>query len=127
MRGAHQMKIPNVFVDASGRSCFGEIDLMLTGNNRRIQAKNQDVLYWQMAMMQPGHFIDFRPSEAPQFVSIMSGRMAITAGNGEVRYFSRGDLVMMRDLAGQGHTTRVLGHEPCTMLKITMPNNREFK
>ena len=121
------MKIPHVYVDANGQSCFGDVELMLTGNSRRIQAKNQDVLYWQMAMMQPGHFIDFRPSEAPQFVSIMSGRMAITASSGEIRHFSRGDLIMMQDLVGQGHASRVLGHEPCTMLKIAMPNNGEFK
>lgn len=121
------MKIPNVYVDAMGRSCFGEVELVLSGNSRRIQAKNQDVLYWQMAMMQPGHFIDFKSSEAPQFVSIMSGRIAITAGSGEVRHFSRGDLVMMQDLMGDGHATRVLGHEPCQMLKITMPNNGDFK
>ena len=127
MRGADRLKIPNVYVEANGQSCFGDVELMLTGNSRRIQAKNQDVLYWQMAMMQPGHFIDFRPSEAPQFVSIMSGRMAITASSGEIRHFSRGDLIMMQDLVGQGHTSRVLGHEPCTMLKIAMPNNGEFK
>lgn len=121
------MKIPNIWVDGRGHSYFGDAELVQSGPTRRVQAKNQDVLYWQMGAIMPGHFIDFRPSETAQFVALMSGRMSMTVSNGETRYFSRGDMFLLQDLTGQGHTTRIVGHEPATFLRITMPGKGEFK
>jgi gentisate 1,2-dioxygenase len=121
------LKIPNIFTAERGHSYFGEAELNQDGPNRRIQARYQDVLYWQMGLIKPGHFIDFTPSGTAQMVAIMSGRISMTVSNGEVRHFSRGDMVLLQDLEGRGHTTRVLGHEPCTMLRIAMPGKGEFK
>ena len=121
------MRIPNIYTDENGHSYFGDAELAQSGPGRRVQARNQDVLYWQMGLIKPGHFIDFRPSETAQFVAVMSGLMSMTVSNGEVRHFSRGDLVMLQDMTGQGHATRILGHEPCTFLRIAMPGKGDFK
>ena len=121
------MKIPNIWVDEHGHSYFGEQELPLAGPTRRVQAKNQGVEYWQMGAMSPGHVIDFRPAAAAQYVAMMSGRLAITVSNGETRYFSRGDMFLLQDVKGQGHATRILGHEPATFLSITLPGKGEFK
>jgi len=120
------MKITNIHVDAHGHSYFGEVDLPQTGNERRVSAKPQDVEYWQMSKTLPGHYADFTTVPEPRFVSVLSGSMELTVSNGEKRYFSRGDMVMLQDTTGQGHTTKVIGFEPCVSLIIAMPGDGAF-
>jgi quercetin dioxygenase-like cupin family protein len=122
------MKIPRIYVDEYGHSYFDEAELVQTGDpKRRVQAKNQDVEYWQMREIKPGHFIGFKPNEVPQFVAVLSGRMCLTVSNGETRHFARGDMLMLQDVTGQGHSLRTLGHEPCRTLVITLPGKGDFK
>jgi uncharacterized cupin superfamily protein len=122
------MKMPTIAVDPQGHSFFTETELVQTGNpQRRIQAKNQDVSSWQMAEAQPGHAEDFKRAEEPRVIGIMHGSIALTVSNGETRYFSRGDMVLVKDTTGQGHRMRVAGHEPCRMLYINLPGSGEFK
>lgn len=121
------MKITNIHVDPQGHSYFGEVDLPQTGNERRVSAKPQDVDYWQMSKTLPGHYADFATVPEPRFISVLSGSMELTVSNGEKRYFSRGDMFMLQDTSGQGHTTRVIGFEPCVSLIIAMPGDGAFK
>lgn len=122
------MKIPNIYVDEYGHSYFGDAELPQRGDpNRRVQASNQPLLYWQIREIKSGHFIDFKPNSVPQFVAVLSGTMALTVSNGETRYFSRGDMVLLQDMTGQGHTTRTQGHEPCRTLVITLPGKGDLQ
>jgi quercetin dioxygenase-like cupin family protein len=117
-----------IAVDAHGHSFFTETELVQTGNpQRRIQAKNQDVSSWQMALAQPGHAQDFARPEGPQVIAVLSGNVALGVSNGESRTFARGDMVLLKDTTGQGHRLRVTGHEPCGMLLINLPGNGDFK
>ena len=121
------MNITTIAVDANGHSYFTETELAQTGIGRRIQAKNQDVASWQMALAQPTHVQDFARAPEPHVVAVMSGSMALTVSNGESRYFSRGDMVLLRDTTGQGHRMRVAGHDPCGFLIINLPGDGTFK
>jgi quercetin dioxygenase-like cupin family protein len=121
------MKIPNIYVDEYGHSYFGHAELPQRGDpTRRIQAASQQVLYWQIREIKPGHFIDFKPNPAPQFVAVLSGTLVLTVSNGETRYFTRGDMVLLQDVTGQGHITRTQGHEPCRSLVITLPGKGDL-
>ena len=116
------MLFPKIYADALGHSYFGEHDLPHTGiNTRRLQLRPQQVVHWRSGTMQPGYAIDFRRSETPEFVAVMSGRMIVGVSNGETRHFSRGDMFLLQDVTGQGHTTRIVGNEPCTFLRLTLP------
>ncbi len=121
------MKFVNIDVDAQGHSFFKDVDLPQTGTPQRISSKNQDVVYWQMTLSQPGHFIDFEPASDLKFVSVFSGQMDITVSNGETRSFVRGDMLTMWDTSGQGHITRFVGLEPCHVLHIALATKGEFK
>lgn len=121
------MKFVNIYTDEHGHSCFGEVDLPQYGTAQRISSKNQNVLYWQMSVSQPGHFIDFKPSTDLKFLAVFSGQMNITVSNGEVRHFARGDMVTTWDVTGQGHMTHFVGDEPCKVLHIAIPDKGEFK
>ncbi len=120
------MMFPSICVDDHGHSCFSEVDLPQSGNERRIGAASQGVKHWQAAKYLPGHYVDFKTVDDIQFVSVMSGRMELTVSNGEKYYLSRGDMILFQDTSGQGHCTRVLGHEPCQALIIAMDDLGDF-
>ena len=48
-----------------------------------------------------------------QFVVIVSGEINITVSDGERRTFKSGDVVLMEDTHGKGHSTRVVGPQDC--------------
>lgn len=121
------MKIATIAVDPQGHSYFTETELVQTGPGRRLQAKNQDVNSWQMALAQPSHVQDFARAAEPHVVAVMSGSMALSVSNGESRFFSRGDMVLLKDTTGQGHRMRVVSHEPCGFLMINLPGDGTFK
>jgi len=121
------MWIPTISADDQGHSYFEHQELVQVGDPaRRIGAVNQDISSWQMRRIQPGHFIDFHRSPVAQFVAVLTGSVAFVVSNGEERYFSRGDMLLLRDLRGQGHTLRTAGIEPCTMLVLNMPGEGTF-
>jgi hypothetical protein len=115
------MIVPNIYTDDRGHSYFGQLELPLAGPPRRIELKPQPVTSWQMAIHQPGHFVDFAPVPEATYLCVMSGQMDITVSNGDTRHFARGEMIYLQDLKGQGHITRVSSIDPCVALMIAMP------
>ena len=62
---------------------------------------------WEM-----GRFIDWHPAPRRQYLFTLSGLMEIGVGDGSVRRFGPGDVLMVEDLTGRGHTTKASGSEP---------------
>src|SRR5664280_1353138 len=48
-----------------------------------------------------------------QFLVCLKGHLEVTASDGEKRTFGPGDSVLMEDVAGKGHHTRVKGADEC--------------
>ncbi|UCG73899.1 MAG: cupin domain-containing protein [Chromatiales bacterium] len=60
----------------------------------------------------PGNsFEDWHPAPRRQFAFILQGTVEVTVGDGEARRFSPGDVVLLEDTTGRGHTTRVVSDE----------------
>jgi len=66
-----------------------------------------------------GQFLDWHPAPRRQFVIILSGQLEIGCGDGTKQVFGPGDARLVEDTTGKGHTTRVVGNEPC--LTATIP------
>jgi quercetin dioxygenase-like cupin family protein len=66
-----------------------------------------------------GESLDWHPAPRRQFVIILSGQLEIGLGDGTKQVFGPGDARLVEDTTGKGHTTRVLGNEPC--LTATVP------
>jgi quercetin dioxygenase-like cupin family protein len=64
-------------------------------------------------------FLDWHPAPRRQFVIILSGQLEIGCGDGSTQVFGPGDARLVEDTTGKGHTTRVVGGEPC--LTATVP------
>ena len=52
---------------------------------------------------------DWHPAPRLQFFIQLSGELEVEVGDGEVRRFSAGCVVLLEDTSGKGHITRVVG------------------
>ncbi|MGH7891587.1 MAG: cupin domain-containing protein [Thermodesulfobacteriota bacterium] len=59
----------------------------------------------------PGTFLDWHPAPRRQIVIILSGRLEHEFRDGSRHTFGAGDIRILVDTTGEGHTTRVLGDE----------------
>ena len=67
-----------------------------------------------------GRFIDWHNAPRRQYVLTLSGQMEIVIGDGTVRMFGPGDVLLAEDLTGRGHTTRVVGG-PRVSVSVPLP------
>ena len=68
---------------------------------------------------QPGRFSDWHNAPRRQYTITISGEVEIGTGDGTVRRFGPGTVLLAEDLTGQGHTTRVVGTE--TRITVVVP------
>ncbi|MBI2785516.1 MAG: hypothetical protein HYX60_04075 [Legionella longbeachae] len=54
------------------------------------------------------------------FIIILSGVMQIETSHGEIKNFSPGDILLVKDLTGKGHKTRTLNGESVNYLAIPL-------
>jgi quercetin dioxygenase-like cupin family protein len=59
----------------------------------------------------PGTFLDWHPAPRRQIVIILSGRLEHGFRDGSRYKFGPGDVRLLEDTTGEGHTTRVVGNE----------------
>jgi quercetin dioxygenase-like cupin family protein len=64
---------------------------------------------------------DWHPSSGRNLFSVISGEWEIEASDGEVRRFSQGDVMLVEDTRGKGHTSRVIGQENSLALLVSLP------
>ena len=57
----------------------------------------------------PGYFLDFHCAPRRQYTVTLSGEAEIGLGDGSTHRVGPGDVLLAKDLTGQGHTTRVVG------------------
>jgi len=88
-------------------------DTMLPGtfsqNSREISFRRQPV----------GLVQDWHTAPRRQYIITLTGQAEIEVGNGEIRVFKPGDILLAEDLTGYGHITRVVGTE--SRISVTIP------
>ena len=67
----------------------------------------------------PGYFLDFHCAPRRQYSISLAGEVEIGTGDGTVKRFGPGTVMLAEDLTGQGHTTRSVGSE--TRVTILIP------
>ncbi|HUJ53714.1 MAG TPA: hypothetical protein VLX08_09150 [Steroidobacteraceae bacterium] len=68
-----------------------------------------------------GAFEDWHRAPRHMYLVALKGMSEVTAGDGEVRRFGPGSILLMEDTTGQGHKTRAVGTEDHVALTITAP------
>jgi hypothetical protein len=70
-------------------------------------------------------FGDWHPAPRRQFYFQMSGELEVRVGDGEIRKFSAGSLILLEDTSGKGHLTRVAGTSGVDAVFVQLPTMPE--
>ena len=107
------MKIVRLYTGADNESHFEDIEIDLKAVGRAILASQwQPTEGIRFRCAPPDHFSDYRPVPRRQYVITLSGEVEIETGDGSIRRFGPGDVMLAEDTAGRGHITRVVGGRP---------------
>ena len=98
-----------LYTGDEGQSHFEELDLAMGPVGSSPMQAATGVTFRRS---EPGEFIDWHPAPRRQYVITLSGHGEIEVGDGTVRCFGPGDVMLAEDLTGKGHLTRVVGNEP---------------
>ena len=66
----------------------------------------------------PGYFGDWHTAIRKQFLFHLSGISEIVVSDGETRRFGPGDIVLVEDTTGRGHTARSVGDEDILIVAV---------
>jgi quercetin dioxygenase-like cupin family protein len=108
------MAIIRVFVGEDRESRFEELDPLSHPELRSAQPAK----LIEFKQMPVGFFRDWHPAPRRQYVIGLSGEMEIGIGDGTVRRFKPGDVLLADDVEGRGHTIRTIGDQPYASAQI---------
>ena len=112
------MKFTRLYCDSGTSSAFEDVNVSFSPAEFAPPAPPVDVAAAIPASAHlfirsdAGWFDPAHPAPARQFMVVLSGLLEVEAG-GEARRFSAGDVILVEDTDGPGHSTRVL--EDCVM------------
>ena len=106
------MKIVRLYTGADNKSHFEDVELDLAFNGRLEASELQPAHGIVFRSAPANHFSDYHPVPKRQYVITLSGQVEIETGDGSVRRFGPGDVMLAEDTTGQGHITRVVGNQP---------------
>ncbi len=101
------MKITRIHADEAGVTRFDDLDVPLSDAGE-IGRLSED---WPARAVvfrenDPGYDFDWHPAPRRQLVILLDGEIEIEVGDGEVRRFKGGDVLLLEDTEGRGHRTR---------------------
>jgi len=113
-----------IYSDGKGCSHFETNQVALESNNYAPPAPPLNTSALQAAAnsvfleLPVGWYGIWHPTPVRQWLIIMTGRCEFEAGDGARATRQAGDVVMLDDLTGSGHQTRVIGDEPVRIAAI---------
>ncbi|MBT8488633.1 MAG: cupin domain-containing protein [Gemmatimonadetes bacterium] len=119
-------EIVRLFADADGESHFTTTTVELASIDFAPPAPPLEVSEMVDARhgflrAPPGWFGDWHPTPARQFMCLLRGVLEVAVSDGEVRRMTPGMVVLLEDLEGRGHSTRVVSDEPALLVFAQIP------
>ena len=109
MRYSHAVNATRIHADANGVTRFEDIVIPLNdaGEIGRLSA---DLPAGAVVFRETdsSYDYDWHPAPRKQWIVLLDGRISIETGDGEVREFGGGDLLLLEDTKGRGHRTKQL-------------------
>jgi len=69
-----------------------------------------------------GWFGDWHPAPCRQYSVQTTGELEVQVSDGEIRHFLPGDVVLVEDVRGTGHTTRVVSDDAVRGVYVQLPD-----
>ncbi len=107
--------ITRLYTGEDGESHFEELDMDL-GEYPWGELKNATGIMFRHD--EPGTFMDWHVAPRRQFIITLSGEVEIGLGDGTLRRFGAGQVMLADDLTGRGHTTHAVSDVPRVSVAI---------
>ena len=114
------MKVVRIYTGDDNQTHFEDLDLLFAPGGESETTPIRDAGGVRFNRYPPDFRLDWHCAPRRQYVVTLSGQAEIEIGDGSVRRFGPGDVLLAEDLTGQGHITRVVGGEPRTTLWISL-------
>ena len=107
------MKIVRLYTGADNESHFEDIEVETESSRRRPGVSALQPAHGIMfRSAPPSHLSNYHSVPRRQYVITLSGQVEIETGDGTIRRFGPGDVMLAEDTTGRGHITRVVGDQP---------------
>ena len=114
------MKIARLYTGSDQQSHFEDMELSFKAAERLETTVLQTASGVVFRRAPAGHVIDWHPAPRRQYVVTLSGQWEIECGDGSVRLFRPGDVMLAEDLTGHGHVARVVGNQPHVFMTVPL-------
>lgn len=115
------MQITRLYTGEDGESHFEDIEIPLkqAGNIGRLSELEEAT---GIIFRETGPDYDYNWHNAPrrQYIIMLDGAVDVEIGNGTVRRFSTGDVLLAEDTTGRGHISRAVDNEPRKSIFVTL-------
>ena len=121
------MKITRLYSDKNGESHFEDIDIPLKDGGDIGSLSEIFPVTGLMLRENPGDYkYDWHPAPRKQYIVMLEGLLEVEVSDGETRIFPPGDILLVEDLDGKGHKSRVPDGKPRKSLFITIGEEKSI-
>lgn len=120
------MKYTRLYTASDGTSHFEDVEIAFSEFEYVPSAPplrlSESAAATQYGFMQApaGWQSEWHPSSARNLFAVMTGEWEVTAGDGVIRRFRAGDLLLVEDTIGKGHQSRVVGDAESVAVMIQL-------
>lgn len=115
------MKITRIYSDSEGESHFSDVEIELkdAGPIGRL-SKKLPVRGIVFRENDADYNYDWHTAPEKQYIVMLNGEIEIEVSDGEKRTFRGGDILLVEDIHGCGHRTRVTNNQPRRSVFVTL-------
>lgn len=115
------MKITLLYTGPDNESHFEEIEIDLedAGNIGHLSEK-LDATGIIFRRTEPDYNYTWHNAPQRQYIIMLDGAVDVEIGDGTVRRFSTGDVLLAEDTTGRGHISRAVNNQPRTSVFVTL-------
>ncbi len=115
------MKITRLYTGTDNESHFEniEIELESAGEIGQLSEKvNATGIIFRRT--EPDYDYDWHNAPERQYIIMLDGAVDVEVGDGTVRRFSTGDILLVEDVTGRGHKSRAVNNEARTSVFVRL-------
>lgn len=126
MLESHYLSCARIYADAAGTSHFEDYQLKVESTDFAPPAPPIQISEFKpaarygFACAAAGWFGDWHPAPRRQMAIVLAGELEVKVSSGEVRRLEPGSAVLLEDVTGKGHTTRVLGSTDAVLVFVQL-------
>ena len=106
------MKIVRLYTGSDGESHFEDLEVEMKPIKDMMASALEPAHGVMFRTASADHYSTYHPAPNRQYVITLSGQVEIEIGDGTIRRFGPGDIMLAEDNTGRGHITRVVGGQP---------------